>query len=277
VIAIGCGTDPAIERPTRFGGERIVDLQVPAGFDDDRRYPLALVLHGYSINGFLERGFLGMAALTTSGDAFVLAPNGLPDGEGKPFWNADPACCDFDGLAPDDVGFLTTLVDEVTAVWPIDRDRVFLIGHANGGFMAYRLACEQAARFPRIVVIAGAASLDPAACAPAQPVSVLHLHGTADPEFPYEGGGLFGATPDSPGAVASTERWAAYGGCGATRSSAGADVELDDVVTGPETRREAYDGCPAGTCVELWSQVGSDHLPVMARTFVPTVWPWLAE
>ncbi|MEJ7598753.1 MAG: hypothetical protein WKG01_12665 [Kofleriaceae bacterium] len=271
-VIAACGSD-APERPRTFGGDRFVDLRIPADFEDGRRYPLVVVLHGYTINGVVQEAYLGTKALVDAGDAFVVAPTGTYNSQNKPFWNADPACCDFEGQAPDDVDYLATLIEDIADAWPIDRDAVHVVGHANGGFMAYRLACERAELMASIIVIAGAASLDPAACQPARPVNVLHLHGTADIEFPYAGGGMFGGTPDSPGAVESVTRWAAHDGCDATRTP-GPTIDLDTTVAGAETRTESF-GCPAGRGVELWSLEGTEHLPNVVSTFVPAVWPWL--
>lgn len=271
---VACGDEPPA-RPLTFGGERFVDLQVPAGFQEGKKYPLVVVLHGYTINGFLQQAYLGIKSLVDDGEAFVVAPTGVYNSENKPFWNADPACCDFEGIDPDDVGYLSTLIEDIAGTWPIEREMIYLIGHANGGFMAYRLACERADLPAAIVVIAGAASLDPAACSPSRSVSVLHMHGTADIEFPYAGGGMFGGTPGSPGAVESVSRWAAFDGCDPTLSP-GEIYDLDSVVAGAETRTESF-GCPTGVGVSLWSMEGTEHLPGMTTTFVPAVWPWLLE
>src|SRR5262249_1381496 len=155
-----------------------VDLQVPPDFDEAKHYPLVLVLHGYTVTGFVQEAYFGMKAIVDDDEAFVVAPTGNSDSQGRPFWNADPACCDYEHANPADVGYLGGLLDDIAAAWPVDKQRVYIAGDANGGFMAYRLACDRADALAAIVVLAGAASLDPAACAPSRPVSVLHLHGT---------------------------------------------------------------------------------------------------
>ncbi len=272
-LLAACGGDAA-ERTRTFGGDRPVELQVPAALDDGASYPLVVALHGYSITGYIQQAYLGLRGLTETGRAFVIAPTGYYDSRDKPYWNADEACCDYDRAGPDDVGFLATLIDDIAREWPIDRGAVFAIGQGNGGNMAYRLACDRADAVTAIVVVAGGAAIDPAACAPSRPVSVLHLHGTADLEFAYEGGGPFQMAPGAPGAVESVTRWAGHDGCGASLTPDPA-LDLDAVVPGPETRPERFD-CPPPTGVELWTMEGSDHLPNMVDAFVPAVWPWLS-
>ena len=52
--------------------------------------------------------------------------------------------------------------------------------------MSYRLACELSDRIVGIGVVAGTLGIDD--CAPTQPVSVMHIHGTADQNLPIDGG-----------------------------------------------------------------------------------------
>jgi polyhydroxybutyrate depolymerase len=268
-----CSGDPA-DRPRTFGdADRPVTIDLPAGFDDDATYPLVVALHGYSITGYIQQAYLGLRTLTGAGRAFLIAPTGNQNREGKPYWNADEACCDYDHAAPDDVGYLAAMIDDIAAAWPIDRAAVFAIGQGNGGNMAYRLACDRADLLAGIVVVAGAAGIDPAACAPSRPVSVLHLHGTDDPEFAYAGGGPFQQAPEAPGAVESVTRWAGHDGCALARA-ADPPLDLDVTVDGAETHPERF-GCPAPTSVELWTMEGSSHLPNMVDAFAPAIWPWL--
>jgi polyhydroxybutyrate depolymerase len=276
LLALAACGGTEVERPRTFGGDRPVDLEVPASFEDGKTYPLLLVLHGYSFTGFVQQAYLGIGQLTERSDAFVLAPDGVPDAENKPFWNADPVCCDFDGAMPDDIGYLSALLQAVIETWPIDRDAIFAVGHANGGHMAYRMGCVRADLLSAIVVIAGATGIEVDECRPSEPVSVLHMHGTADLEFNFEGGGPFQMSPGAPGPVESVSRWATYDGCDATRTAIGEPIDLDSVVDGPETTREAF-GCPSPISVELWTMGGSEHVPGLTDTFVPTVWPWLLD
>ncbi len=260
LLAAACG-EPA-ERPRSFGGTRPVTLQVPARFDEDRAYPLALVLHGYGANGFVQQAYLGLGDLATRGDAFVLAPDGTVDFDGRQFWNADPVCCDFNDLGPDDVAYLGGLIEDVMDAWPIDPGAVFSIGHSNGGFMSYRLACDRADLFAAILSLAGNAASVP--CQPSRPVSVLHVHGTADDAVPFAG------------AEPSVTQWAGLDGCSGGRTR-GEDLDLDAGVPGVETRTEATTGCPAGAAVDLWTIEGGGHLPSFGAAFAPTAWKWLTD
>ena len=226
-------------------------------YDASKQYPLFLVLHGYGASGFVQEAYFGMNKLPPAGTAFVLAPDGMVDSMGHEFWNADPACCDFDHTNPDDSGYLGGLLKDVTADWPIDPKEVYVIGHSNGGYMAYRLACDHADLMANIVVLAGGAASDPTACQPSRPVPVLHLHGTADTEVPY-----------NPTAMASVTQWAMHDGCNSTFTK-GAPVDLDTTIAGAETVTETA-GCPTGMTVELWSIQGAGHIPNIDQATFPT-------
>lgn len=59
--------------------------------------------------------------------------------------------------------------------------------------MSYRLGCELASRIAAIAPVAGNMATDSGSargvgCRPIQPVSVLAIQGTADPEVPFRGG-----------------------------------------------------------------------------------------
>jgi polyhydroxybutyrate depolymerase len=271
VVAIaGCGAGTtATDPPRTFGGARPVTLEVPSGYMAGKQYPLVVVLHGYGASGFVQEAYFGLKELATSGKAFVLAPDGTVDAGGKQFWNADPACCDLGGLHPDDSGYIGKLIDDVTAAWPVSS--VFLVGHSNGGYMSYRMACDRADVVSAIVVLAGIASSTPALCKPTQPVSVLHVHGTADAVVPYAGGGIGGA-----GAVGSVQQWEGKNGCSMTRTTGATMLDLDATVPGNETTTEASTGCPTKIAVDLWSLAGSSHIPSLTAAFEPAIWEWMS-
>ncbi|MEM1417626.1 MAG: PHB depolymerase family esterase, partial [Myxococcota bacterium] len=118
-------------------------------------------------------------------------------------WNAggsDPYMC-VAGRActenVDDVAYLEAVLDALAAELPVDPARVYATGLSNGGAMAHRLACELAERVVAIAPIgAGNQLATSAPCTPAEPVAVMHVHGTADPCWRYRGGPVGGCIGD---------------------------------------------------------------------------------
>jgi polyhydroxybutyrate depolymerase len=261
--------------PLVYGGDRPVELQLPDGLTDGETYPLVLVLHGYGNTGFIQQAYLGLGLLRADPRAFVLAPDGTTDADGNQFWNASGACCDFGGTGVDDVAYLGGLLDDVLADWPIDRSRVVVVGHSNGGFMAHRLACARADVVTGIADLAGAdVSVDGSDCAPSAAVNVLHLHGTADAVVSY-GGGVLVADP-YPGAVATIDHWATRNGC-AGEPTVGDGIDLTVDVDGAETVPATQVGCAAGGATALWSIEEGSHIPSLSNEFAPAVIGWLMD
>ena len=273
MVMTACGGSDPVDRPKTFGGDRPVTLQTPATLEDGKTYPLLVVLHGYGATGFVQEAYFRVNGLPAANQAFVLAPDGLIDSTNHQFWNADPACCDFDHQNPDDVGYIGGLIDDVLASWPVDHGAVFVLGHSNGGFMAYRMACDRADVISAIGVLAGDAASMPASCQPSRTVNVLHVHGTADAVVPYDPGT---GSVTGLGAEASVMQWAGHNGCGTTRT-AGADLDLDTAVPGAEAHTSSTTGCPAGGAVDLWSLEGSGHLPVLSAEFPTLVMQWFTD
>jgi len=260
VVLAACGTNTPPVKQHIFGGDRPVELAVPPVLQAHRKFPLIIVLHAYGSTGADEATYLGMAGEAADDNAFLLAPDGITDSTTKQFWNADATCCDTEHKNPDDVAYLATLIEQISLVWPIDLNAVAVVGHGNGGNMAYRLACERADLVSNVVVLGGQAAASP--CAPSEPVNVLHIHGTSDAQVSYSA------------ATSSVQQWAVYDHCGGTRTL-GPSVDVDSTLAGNETVTAATVACPQDITVELWTIEGGGHDPTLARTFDPTIRSWV--
>jgi polyhydroxybutyrate depolymerase len=273
VAACGGGSEEP-SRPPTFGGDRPADLKAPVPLTEGKRYPLYLVLHGFGATGFVQSAYFGVTGIPAADQGFVIAPDGTPNGTGKQFWNADAECCDFENQNPDDVAYLGTILDDILdSDWPVDPARVYVLGHSNGGFMAYRMACDRADVIAAIGSLAGLASSTPATCQPARGVHVLQMHGTADAVVPYATGGSGIGTV---GAEGSVTQWGTHNGCATTRTM-GAPLDIDTAVAGVETQRFTVDGCPADGSVELWKMEGSSHIPTFGPSFTQTLLQWFND
>ncbi|MCC6522389.1 MAG: prolyl oligopeptidase family serine peptidase [Polyangiaceae bacterium] len=275
----GCGSPeddppaPPAPPPTVFGGDRPVELFVPAGHDPATPAPLLVLLHGYGVSGAVQDLYWALRAQALERGFLYAHPDGTVDSEGHRFWNATDACCNFDGASVDDSGYLMGLVDAIAAAYAVDPKRVYFTGHSNGGFMSFRMACDHADRIAAIASLAGATYADPSACAPSEPVHVLALHGTADDDILYDGG--TSAAP-YPGAVATAETWASYDGCSPTADTSAAPLDLDEGVAGAETAVQRWaTGCDPGGSAELWSMTGVTHIPTVGPDFTPSILDFL--
>jgi polyhydroxybutyrate depolymerase len=269
----GAGGGSSSSGGSTFGGDRPVEVLVPDSYDPSVPAPLLLLLHGYTATGELQSAYFGLEAPALERGMLYAHPDGTIDPMGNPFWNATDACCDFYGSGVDDEAYLRGLIDEISAVYNVDPKRVYFVGHSNGGFMSYRMACDDAGVVAAIAGLAGATYANGADCSPSEPVHVLHVHGNMDRTVPYEGGSF--VTGTIPGAVASVEYWAVEAGCNATPTD-GTPLDLESSLTGDETTVSRYaDGCMPGGSAELWTIVGGGHIPELSTSFATSVLDWL--
>lgn len=264
--------------PTTFGGNRPVKIKVPEDYDAKKAYPLLIVLHGYSASGAVQEFYLGVTPLVEREKVLVLSPDGTQDVVNNRFWNASDACCDFADTGVDDVAYIKGLISDVKKAYHIDAKRVYLLGHSNGGFMSYRMACDAADQIAAIASLAGATQLKQDACQPSEPVSVLQVHGTSDGTIKYPGGEItvpnFQPATGYPSAKQSVEYWGKYNKCTGPLGTVEGKLDLDTSLAGDETEIQSISGCPTGIDVRLWTIQKGEHLPKLNENFINNVWKW---
>jgi polyhydroxybutyrate depolymerase len=262
-------------------------LAAPASIDAQRSYPLVVVLHGLGSSSAKIESYYGLDELVDERGFFAAYPQGTEEkrrrhfwGGHRRFWNATNACCDFLPANVDDVAYLDAVIDDVSARHRVDAKRIFVMGLSNGGYMAYRYACDRAGRVAAIASQAGAMWQDPTRCQPSEPVAVLQIHGTEDDVVPYHGlGDGFPVRDRLPSAHQSVADWVAFDRCAANTDTAAPALDLvqdpGDFASGAaETTVERWTGCRG---VELWTMHGAAHVPQPNRPFwARTIYDWLA-
>jgi len=251
-------------------GRGPVPVVVPAGYDPEEPAPLIVMLHGYGGTGAGQEAYVNFRPLADEYGFIYTYPDGTVDSSGNRFWNATDACCDLFGSGVDDAGYLLALIDEIRTQLSVDPDRIHVSGLSNGGFMSHRMACDFPELIASIAPLAGVTFDDPLDCDPDSPVHVLQIHGTNDGVIFYGGGSIAGVP--YPGAVASTETWAAFDGCVVEPETLPTHLDLDRSIPGAETVVTRYDdGCLANGSAELWTIQGGAHVPALSDDFGPLV------
>lgn len=264
---------PAVARSTTTTievGDRPVLLHVPASRPVGVPAALVVVLHGYTgeAEGAVE--FFGLRQLADQRGFLVAAPQGTTDSEGKTFWNASNACCNFGGSTVDDSGYLSRVIATAVSTQGVDPARVYVVGHSNGGFMAHRLACEHADQVSAIASLAGALDAE-ADCTPARPVSVVQIHGTADDTIRYGGGSIEGRPYTS--AAGTVGSWRRADGC-RSDGRTGQRLDADANVAGDDLRATTWTTCREDTEVALWSITDGSHSPALTPAFTAALFDW---
>ena len=253
----------------------------PAALSVAEVAPLVIVLHGAVGTGAQAETTYGWDAEAERGRFMVAYPDGI-----RRAWAASELCCGMPARAAiDDVGFITQMVAAIAADAPIDARRIYATGISNGAMLAYRLACDTTI-FAAIGPVAGT-MINP--CPHPAPLSLIHIHGTADQIIPYDGGpgrlsdgrGRLPTQTDGPPVPHLIATWRATDRCAAPTAHNG--VVSTSVAT-----------CPDGRAVELItiSRAGhqwpgaiappgaerSRHLPPPSKALqaTPTIWMFFA-
>jgi polyhydroxybutyrate depolymerase len=218
-------------------------LHIPAKYDGSKPAPLILDFHAQNGSGSSELSSSPYPAQTDLEGVVMAFPTGLK-GPGGAAWNVGPCCV----ANVDDVAFARALVAQVETTACIDPKRVYAVGLATGGGMAYYLACHAADVFAAVAPAAfDLLEENVGDCKPSRPVTVISFRGTADPLVPYAGGAS-SVVPGMPvtflGAQATFQKWAEIDQC--TDSPSAADSN------GCST----YSACQGGVEVVLCTKQG---------------------
>lgn len=215
VPAIGTTTEGSIV--TTDGRTRTYRVYVPSSLPVGAPVALLVALHGGTGWGAQFERNSGFDEIAEANGFLVVYPDGVgigADGTDTRTWNAGVCCGPAARTGVDDVGFVRQLIDRLATEFTIDPRRTYAAGHSNGGFLAYRLACELSDRIVAVGLQAGGLTVP--SCTPTRPVSLLHVHGTADTNVPIVGGVGTGLSKvDFPPALDSVTTVATADGCAA--------------------------------------------------------------
>lgn len=270
---VGCGEDMPVDDeedteveetntpPQYIHDTRPARLHVPRDYDENKSYPLVVMIHGFSVSGALQDVIFQLVKRVNSHQFVLIVPEGTKNRDKNGFWNAFSDCCNFYDENVDDVAYISSLIEEAFEHVNIDRSRVTSLGQSNGGYMSYRMACERPDLVRRVVSVAGSMPVDREECVASDAVTVLQVHGTEDPTVPYdnnldteggEGHGIY-----TRGAEATVADWLEINDCAEEASE---NYRADFfVIEGDETEVTRWE-CRAGTSVEFWRVEGGEHL-----------------
>lgn len=86
---------------------------------------------------------------------------------------------------PQDVQFISNLLDQLKKEYKIDEERIYANGLSNGGGMSFLLAGRLSERIAAFGDVGGAYVLPWAEYKPKRPVPAIIFHGTDDPIVPF--------------------------------------------------------------------------------------------
>lgn len=258
---------------------------LPLQYKDEAKWPLVILLHGLSGTAKTEDAYLGLSYRVSRRGFILLAPEGMPmpigttigggqDLGGNQFWNATDFCCDLAKTDVDDVSYLLHLLEYAKKTYKVDSERVYIIGHSNGGFMANRLGCEAGKHFAAMASLAGGAYDDLKKCRVLDPVSYLQIHAVDDPTVLYKENKKYS------GGVETISQWLTKDGCVSTVQTEG-DKDFVYLIPGLDTKKEHWRQCSSGKDVALWTirpfvvAGHNPHVPLFNLNFMESVLDFL--
>lgn len=244
------------------GAKRTFIVHVPPSYSGEQPIPLVLAFHGGYGSGSHMQKVTRFDELADREDFIVVYPDGLNrhwnDGRGDVRHGQQTREHRFSHA--DDIKFVRDLLDQFDHQYVIDKKRIYATGISNGGMFSYRVAAELSDKFAAVAPVAGCIGEALASnFAPAEPVSVLHIHGTADKYVPYQGGPLLGGR--LPGKVLpvreSVEMWVSADQCDTTPLTTELPASSDRDLC--RVQVQAYKNGKSGTEVQLYRIEDGGH------------------
>lgn len=266
-------TQPTSTSTTISSLARAYSKFIPSSYSKDSSIPLVVLLHGYGSTGAQQESYMKFESVAEKNKFILVYPDGTIDSVGRRFWNATDACCSFFSQVDDDA-YLLAILKEMESRYSIDAKRIYFVGHSNGGFMSYRMACKHPDRIAAIASLAGASFFKPTDCGATNSVSVLQVHGTKDETIFYDGGQILGNS--YPSAFASASQWATVNQCTQNALTRSTKLDLEGNLAGDETSIKAWTNCQSSSEVELWTMENGTHIPTLTSTFATKIWEFFA-
>ncbi len=245
-----CGSAGAFQRCTLQHDDltREYLIYVPNSYSGQGAVPLLLNFHGYGSNATDQHNYANFRLLADAEQFVLVVPEGTLLGDRQHWavgsWTSESTT--------DDIDFVKTLIDTVSSDYLIDATRVYATGMSNGGYMSYHLACNLSHRIAAIASVTGSMSFETYdGCRPAQPTSVMQIHGTDDDVVPIDGDTWTKPIDDV------IDYWVVYDGCDPEAEiTAVPDSNEDGVIS----ERLSYDQCIGGTEVRYYRMNGMGHI-----------------
>lgn len=169
------------------GVQRTFILYVPASYSGSDSVPLIFSFHGFGGNAVDQMADYDFRPIADTAGFLVAYPQGLAAGPGVTTWNIGS-----DTSGTDDIGFTSAMIDSISDMFLVNRDRVYATGMSMGGFFSIHLAGRLSEKIAAIASVSGTMTQGTlGASAPVHPTPFLQIHGTSDPLVPYGGNPLY--------------------------------------------------------------------------------------
>lgn len=234
----------SFKETVKFGGlKRSAVYLHPTNYSTKTKVPMLVLLHPRTSTGEQMANLTRVMYLVRDTGIFVALPDAVAGD-----WADEPG----EANRPDDMGYLTSVINRAVKRFPVNARKVYMAGYSDGGQMTARYVCESPAK----IAAAGtnASSIKNSlnrVCNPSRATPVVMINGTGDSVSPYAGMiGLMSA-PDA------AKRWAQINGC----PTAPVRTALPDLVADYTTTVvDQYAACASGGSVALYTVNNGGHV-----------------
>ncbi len=164
------------------GAARSYDIYVPASYDGKTAVPLVIALHGAFENAAMMESRTGFNAKADKEGFIVIYPEARAcvSGRGRT-WNVGSSVW----WGVDDVEYVEMVIKSARQKFNVDSKMIYVAGFSNGAMLAHEVGTRLSHVVAGVAAVSG--SLNGSENVPAQPISVIIIHGTKDELVPIEG------------------------------------------------------------------------------------------
>ena len=167
------------------GLQRTYEIFIPPTFDEGGTLPLLIFYHALGSTGVAFQNLTGLDDISLRERFVVVYPNGFGE---TPSWAIGSGLTLADQLGVDDILFTNTLINHISAELPIDPNRVYVAGFAEGGVMTQTIACFLGNRIAAVLTVGATPDLFfTQRCFLDRSLPMMLIIGTEDPSFPLVG------------------------------------------------------------------------------------------
>ena len=247
------------------GIDREYILYIPNSYDGTSSVPLMLNFHGFggSASQFMQEA--DMRSLAEANTFILVYPQGSCL-DGSSHWNPCPIGGDNKSTA-DDVGFIESIISEISSQYTIDMERIYAAGYSNGGMMAYGLANYKSDLIAAVASVSG--TMLNCTGPTSHPMPVIHLHGTSDGVVSYNG------SNDWNSVQSTLEYWTSFNNTISTPT-----IDTDNT-GGMTIEHYSYEQGDNAVSVEHYKYIGGDHVwfnePYQGQNASELVWNFMSR
>lgn len=155
-------------------------LTVPNGYVSHDPSPLIIAFHGRTNSNDQVRSYMRLDRTMT--DSIIAYPAAIKNGNGTYSW-ADPGNKAYEIR---DIAFFDAIVEKLASDYCIDMDRISVVGHSLGAWMANTIACVRGGAVMASATVGG----DTVVTKCAGPAAAMIMHNPKDNLAPFSGAEL---------------------------------------------------------------------------------------